>query len=72
MSILTKEYRLVWDPVLGIATEGKFDLNTKTETLKSVFESDDEASFDAKIIELGFPIPESDEPEPPKDAKSKK
>ena len=72
MSILTKEYRLVWDPVLGIATEGKFDLNTKTETLNSVFESDDKRSFDAKIIELGFPIPESDAPEPPKDVKSKK
>ena len=56
--ILTKEYRLVWgDKILAY---GQFDLNTQTETLHNTFECDTQEELDAKVLELGFEIPEAD------------
>ena len=57
--ILTKEYRLVWGD--KIRAYGQFDLNTQTETIHNTFECDTQAELEAKVLELGFEIPEDDE-----------
>ena len=57
MNVLTKKYRLVWDPASGLVTSGEFKLTTKTTTLYSVFEADTEEALNAKILDLGYEIP---------------
>lgn len=58
MNTLTKKYRLVWNPAKGMITAGEFTIGTKTQTNHSVFEADDKATLTAKILELGYEIPE--------------
>jgi hypothetical protein len=55
---LTKEYRLVWDT--DIILYGQFPLSTQTETLKNTFECDTQVELDAKVLSLGFEIPEEE------------
>ena len=57
MNVLTKKYRLVWDPASGLITSGEFKLTTKTTTSHSVFEADTEEALNAKILDLGYDIP---------------
>lgn len=64
MNVLTKKYRLVWDPASGLVTSGEFKLTTKTTTLYSVFEADTEEALNAKILDLGYEIPVKTEPGP--------
>ena len=58
MNTLTKKYRLVWNPALGMLVAGEFAIGTSTRTSHSVFEADDKATLTAKILELGYEIPE--------------
>jgi len=54
MKTLTKQYRLVWDD--EIILYGKY--TGETVTKHNAFECDTQQELDAKVIELGFEIPE--------------
>ena len=54
MTTLTKEYRLVWNDEIILYGEYSGETVTKHNT----FECDTQEELDAKVIELGFEIPD--------------
>lgn len=63
MTILTKKYRLVWDDD-KIRLYGEYDLNTQTVSNHNVYECDTLDELNAKVLSLGFEIPEEELIEP--------
>lgn len=58
MKTLTKKCRLVWSDRIILYSK---DSSGKTLTSHNSFECDTQTKLDAKVIELGFEIPQDEE-----------